>query len=187
MDASDLSAAARLAALETGTTLADALALYDDLPLVTVEQMLGAWKGESLRSGHRFDGLLETFGWHGKRFEDPDSVHPLVFADERGLFSVNPAAVPLPLVVRCSRLLRHELVAAPARRSLRLLRTRRPRARLRMVEYRGVVSGSMVYDALPIIDHFRRVGEDTLLGAMDLRGVADPFFFVLRREIPSRI
>jgi hypothetical protein len=51
-----------------------------------------------------------------------------------------------------------------------------------MVEYRGVVSGTMVYDALPINDHFRAVDDDTLLGAMDLRGLADPFLFVLRRE-----
>ena len=61
-------------------------------------------------------------------------------------------------------------------------RTGRPAARLRMVEYRGVVTGTMIYDALPINDHFRAVDDDTLLGAMDLRGLPDPFLFVLRRE-----
>ena len=40
----------------------------------------------------------------------------------------------------------------------------------------------MVYDALPVLDHFRRVDEDTLLAAMDARGLDAPFFFVLRRE-----
>ncbi|MGA8046787.1 MAG: DUF4334 domain-containing protein, partial [Dermatophilaceae bacterium] len=65
---------------------------------------------------------------------------------------------------------------------LRTRRTRRPAARLRMVEYRGVVTGTMIYDALPIKDHFRAVDDDTLLGAMDLRGLEDPFLFVLRRE-----
>ena len=40
----------------------------------------------------------------------------------------------------------------------------------------------MVYDALPIIDVFRRVGADTVLGAMDMRGLPAPFFFVLRRD-----
>lgn len=130
--------------------------------------------------------LLEAYGWYGKRFDDADTARPLVFADEHGLFSVNPAAVPLPVVVQFSRLLDHDLVAVPARWSLRLLRTGRPRARLRMVEYRGVVTGSMVYDALPIIDHFRSADKDTLLGTMDLRGVADPFMFVLRRGARSR-
>ena len=63
-----------------------------------------------------------------------------------------------------------------------LLSTKRPAARLRMVEYRGVVTGTMIYDALPINDHFRAVDEDTLLGAMDFRGMESPFMFVLRRE-----
>ncbi|MFN2320273.1 MAG: DUF4334 domain-containing protein [Dermatophilaceae bacterium] len=31
-------------------------------------------------------------------------------------------------------------------------------------------------------DHFRAVDADTLIGAMDLRGLSDPFLFVLRRE-----
>lgn len=186
MDASDPGAAARLEALVGGATVADALALYDDLPPVTVEHMLGAWRGGSLRTGHRLDGLLEAYGWHGKWFDSPDAAHPLVFADSRGMFRVNPALVPMSMVVQLSGLLHQRLVATVARRSLRLFRTGRPRARLRMVEYRGVVTGSMVYDALPIIDHFRTVDEDTLLGAMDLRGIAEPFMFVLRREAGTR-
>ena len=40
----------------------------------------------------------------------------------------------------------------------------------------------MVYDALPIHDVFRLVDQETLLGAMDIRGYPEPFFFVLRRE-----
>jgi hypothetical protein len=40
----------------------------------------------------------------------------------------------------------------------------------------------MIYDHLPIIDIFRRVDEDTLLGVMDMRGLADPYFFILRRD-----
>lgn len=128
------------------------------------------------------DGLLEAYGWHGKRFDGPDAAHPLVFADDRGRFSVNPAVVPMRLVDRHGPRLRGPRVAAVARRSLRAARTRRPRARLRMMEHRGVVTGTMSYDALPINDHFRSVDGDTLLGVMDLRGMSHPFFFVLRRE-----
>jgi len=51
-----------------------------------------------------------------------------------------------------------------------------------MTEYRGVVSATMIYEALPINDLFRRVDRDTVIGAMDMRGHAAPFLFVLRRE-----
>jgi hypothetical protein len=40
----------------------------------------------------------------------------------------------------------------------------------------------MCYDALPINDVFRKVDDDTLVGAMDMRGLDAPFMFVLRRE-----
>jgi hypothetical protein len=63
-----------------------------------------------------------------------------------------------------------------------LLYTSRPKARLRTVEHRGVHTAAMVYDALPIIDVFRRATPDTLLGLMDLRGLPRPFFFLLRRD-----
>ncbi|CAJ1586868.1 DUF4334 domain-containing protein [[Mycobacterium] wendilense] len=54
--------------------------------------------------------------------------------------------------------------------------------RLRMVEYRGVLSATMIYDALPINDHFRLIDDDTVLGVMDMRGLDRPLMFVLRRD-----
>ena len=63
-----------------------------------------------------------------------------------------------------------------------LFMTRRARARLRMTNYRGKKSATMIYDNLPINDVFRKVDNDTVLGAMDLKGMEQPFFFVLRRE-----
>jgi hypothetical protein len=63
-----------------------------------------------------------------------------------------------------------------------LLRTAAPRARLREVTCRGVPTASMVYDHLAIIDSFRRVDADTVLGIMDRRGDAQPFLFMLRRS-----
>jgi hypothetical protein len=63
-----------------------------------------------------------------------------------------------------------------------LMYTDKPKARLRTVEHRGVVTAAMIYDALPIIDVFRRVDDDTMLGLMDLRGLPQPFFFLLRRD-----
>jgi hypothetical protein len=49
----------------------------------------------------------------------------------------------------------------------------------------------MVYDQLPINDVFRLLddapGSETVMGAMDLRGSARPYFFVLRRDESLRV
>jgi Domain of unknown function (DUF4334)/GXWXG protein len=57
---------------------------------------------------------------------------------------------------------------------------------LRRVEYRGVVTATMVYDRHPIFDHFRRVGPDVVLGVMDRKGEERPLvFFLSRRSAPA--
>jgi uncharacterized protein DUF4334/GXWXG protein len=55
-------------------------------------------------------------------------------------------------------------------------------ATLRMVEYRGVVTATMVYDKHPIFDSFRAIDADTLMGAMDRKGEDVPLLFQLRRR-----
>lgn len=170
--------------VEHGTTSAAALSFYDSLDPVTVEEMMGSWRGSELPSGHPFDGLLQPLGWHGKRFDSADTVHPLVFtAPDGGLISVNPARIPLRLLVRTPGVFHHPLALQAGRLARPLMRTSRPKARLRMMEYRGVVTATMSYDDLPISDCFRSVNPDTVVGAMDVRGVDQPFMFVLRREV----
>jgi hypothetical protein len=167
---------------------AAALALFDRLAAVDTSQLLGSWRGSSLASGHPFDGLLENCHWHGKRFESDDQVHPLVFRRRNGdLISLEPRlltpglnwllsqpflAKPLgnPLVGRLFQLL------------MPLLATRHSRARLRITRHRGQESAAMIYDHAPIVDCFRRLDANTLLGVMDLKGMQQPFFFVLCRE-----
>ena len=63
-----------------------------------------------------------------------------------------------------------------------VLGTTSPKARLRSTRYRGVDSATMIYDQLPINDVFRGLDDDTVLGAMDLRGSPAPYFFVLVRD-----
>ena len=155
--------------------------MFDDLDAVTVDELTGRWRGSEIPTGHPLGGLLERYGWWGKRFDGREAAHPLVFADARGTFSVDPAGAHPALLVRVPALLRAEPAGALGRRVLKLRRTSRPKGRLRMVEHRGVVTGTLVYDALPVQDHFRRVDDDTLLGLMDARAVAEPFLFVLRR------
>ena len=173
----------RLAALEPACHLDQALALYDDLPGVAPAEIRGTWRGRELRTGHPMDGLLEATGWYGKRFDDDDSVHPLLFSTSSGdVVSVDPRKVPMGLAGRVSPAL-----VARSRFAVDLLRpalrTRKPRARPRAVRHRGVVTAAMVYDHLPIIDVFRRVDEDTLLGLMDLRAHPQPYLFVLARDL----
>lgn len=133
-----------------------ALAVFDSLATIGVEDMLGAWTGSGFPTHHPLDGVLEAYHWHGKRFDSSEQVHPLVFENRRGdTVCVNP---------------------------LGLLATQRSGARLRLPEYRGKISATMIYDHLPIHDVFRRVDERTVIGLMDLKGMDQPFFFLLRRE-----
>lgn len=185
-DGGEAPAARQLVELGRGTTTAAALAFYDALPAANLDALTGTWRGSGLSTGHPLDGVMEELGWYGKRFDaggdEVGDADPLLFDDGRGGFlAVNPALAPLALVLRCAPLLRRSAVARLVRGVLPVARTRRPRARVRAVAYRGVVSATMSYDAQPIDDHFRAVDDDTLLGLMDARGMARPFFFVLRR------
>jgi hypothetical protein len=157
---------------------------YDGLRSVPLDMMRGTWKGSGLHSGHPFDGCLERFGWFGKRFDSTEDVFPLLFPARSGRpFAVEPRFLPFGLAMRLG-LTRSRGAAAIFKATRGALQTRRPSARLRMVEYRGVVTASMVYDSLPIIDVFRRIDDGTVVGAMDYRGFQSPFYFVLERCTP---
>ncbi|MCQ1953584.1 DUF4334 domain-containing protein [Arthrobacter sp. zg-Y238] len=175
--------ALRLQSLQAGTDAGTALEYFDSLPPVQVPELYGSWRGTEIPTGHRLDGLLEPLGWYGKRFDGAEDVFPLVFSGAGGgVFNVNPGLVPLSAVLRFGPLLRKPGLLSQVRPALRLARTRRVGARLRMTEYRGVLSAAMIYDALPVVDVFRRVDAGTVLGAMDLRGPGAPFFFALQRD-----
>lgn len=53
-------------------------------------------------------------------------------------------------------------------------------ARIRKIEFRNKVSTSMIYNYLPIIDHFRKVDDNTLMGAMDFKGKIVLYFYLYR-------
>jgi hypothetical protein len=172
----------RLALLQRGSTAEEALAFFDTLPPVTIEELRGRWRGSELPTGHPLEGLLEHYGWYGKEFIDAETVHPLLFQDAGGaIVTIDPRKLPMKVAPHVPR-----VAGAVARRALSVLDpvigTDKPRARLRNVEYRGKIGATMIYDHLPINDVFRRVDDDTVLGAMDRRGDPRPFFFVLRRD-----
>ncbi len=148
---------------------------------------MGRWRGSELPTGSRLDGLLEAYGWWGKELLDAETVHPLLFTGRGGRpYPVNPALLPLSLLRIRPGWAQPALVRRAGIAVRPLARTRRPAARLRTVTLRGVATAAIVYDALPIIDVFRRVDDDMVLGLMDMRGLEEPFAFVLQREPSSR-
>lgn len=176
------------------TTTADALDLFDASPAVSTEFMLGTWHGDEMPTDHPLDGMLAASGWWGKQFVDGENVHPLLFPtrDRGALWAINPvlAFSGLGLATRIPAVKNQNLrglinTLSPA------LRTRTAKARLRTTRYRDVDTATMIYDQLPINDVFRRLdgvaGADAVIGAMDLRGLSRPYFFVLRRDDSLRL
>jgi hypothetical protein len=175
------------AALRSGTDTTQALARFDRLETVPVEAMRGRWRGAELRTGHPLDGMLAAFGWAGKHVCNADAVYPLLFEHRGETVAIDPRWLPVRLAARL-RVQRSAAARAlfdaalPLQRKRRVeQRARRPCARLRMIEFRGRVGAAMLYDALPIIDVFRRLDRDRMLGLMDCRYFDAPFFFVLER------
>jgi len=54
-------------------------------------------------------------------------------------------------------------------------------ASLREVVFRGVPTATMIYDKSPVLDHFRKVSDDLVVGVMDQKGSERPLVFFLSR------
>lgn len=160
----------------------DAIAYFDSLAPMLDKDMLGFfWRGEGVDTDHPMDGMLEASRWWGKAFIDANSVHPLI---HRGVFKekffVNPALLPIRMATHLP--LRDVLGPIMFPLISPLISTRKPRARMRMLEFRGKLSAAMCYDHKPINDCFRKIDEESVLGWMDFKGMKQPYFFKLRRD-----
>lgn len=157
----------------------DALQWYDDLPPATTQFMIGRWKGYEIATGHQIDGLLEPSGWYGKVFINEEEVHPLVFFGKgrKELYAVSPKNIPLG-----RKFPRSGLLGVIMKLVRPFLQTRSSKARLRMVEHRGKQTATMLYDDKAIYDHFAVIDNNTVLGCMDLKGVEQPYFWVMERD-----
>lgn len=135
--------------------------IFDELEPVSLEELLGTWEGQEFRTGHPLDGVLKKLNWYGKAFHDAENVDPLLFKGLGGeVFAVDP--VPI-MDIR------------------KLVKAKGGKARMRLVMHRGKSSAAMIYDHLPIIDHFRKVNSRVLLGMMDHKGDKEPYFFILEK------
>ncbi|MGP1384802.1 MAG: DUF4334 domain-containing protein [Thainema sp.] len=163
------------------TTVAEALALFDELDPVDLDFMVGRWRGSELLTGHPMDGLLEVSNWYGKEFVDPDHVHPLLFLDSSGqIIRVAPNSLVMNLALNAP-IPRDDTLKPVYTFLTSLQKTHQSKARLRMVEHRQKVSATMIYDDLPIHDVFRKIDDHTVLGLMDYKAAKQPYFFVLSR------
>jgi hypothetical protein len=166
------------------TSRQQALELFDSLEPVDTEFMIGRWQGDGYPTDHPLDGLLEVFHWYGKLFESTEDVHPLLFSNRRGkLVRVNPGYMkPSFALAEHMKKFKSKTAGNIFQLLLPLFSTSKSRARLRMTEYRGKTSATMIYDQLPINDVFRQLDDNTVLGVMDNKLLKDPFFFKLTRD-----
>lgn len=160
----------------------EAKACFDNLDPMMADKMIGYfWKGEGIDTGHPMDGMLESSRWWGKAFFGPDQVHPLVhkgvFKDK---FYVNPALLPIGLATNLP--LRDTIAPFLFPLISPLIATKRFKARVRMLEFRGQLSAAMCYDDKPINDCFRKIDDNSVMGWMDFKGMEQPYFFKLRRD-----
>jgi len=113
--------------------------VYDALEAVHYDNILGRWKGADIETGHFMARDARAARWYGKIFNSRWDARPLVCYDEDGNLYANT-----PLIGGAG-------------------------ASLWMVEFRGLVSAALVFDALPMVDHFRKVDDRTLMGVTDGR------------------
>ena len=100
--------------------------------------------------------MLVACRWYGKYFDALDDAKPLICRNPDGGLFSNTAL------------------------------TGGGEASLWNAEFRGEVTATMVYDTMPVLDHFKRVDPDTLLGVMNGKNPAlhkgHHFYFLLERE-----
>ena len=80
----ELASAGEPAALEA------VLALYDALPAVAADEMIGDWDGEAVPTGHPGERALGKLRWVGKTFRGRDDVDPMICLDENGDRQASP-------------------------------------------------------------------------------------------------
>ncbi|MFH2011722.1 MAG: DUF4334 domain-containing protein [Pseudomonadota bacterium] len=51
---------------------------------------------------------------------------------------------------------------------------------LETIDYRGKISTSMIYNYIPMIDHFRKVDDSVIMGIMEIKGNLCLYFYLRR-------
>lgn len=175
--------------LRSNVTQEEAFSFFDSLESVEMDELWGLWKGSELTTGHPFEGLLTAASWYGKRFVSIEEVYPLVFENSDGrLYAGNPFFIPITLPY--DKLpYRDKIIYGAMKIAGPIITTKKSSARLREVNFRDKVSAAMVYDAKGIIDIFRKIDNNTMMGIMDIKGMSTDksYFFILDRVQGGRV
>ncbi|MDL2402614.1 DUF4334 domain-containing protein [Rhizobium mayense] len=152
------------------------------MEVASVAELTGLWHGHCITSGHPLDGVLENLGWYGKRFRSDHRADALLFSvGPHRLVAIDPGMIPLKLALRFHRFGRSRAARGWFSYLQKVWRANGPVASLRPMSFRGKMSAAMVYDEQPIIDYFRRIDDDRLLGVMAVEGDRRYYFFLLTR------
>lgn len=150
--------------------VAQIAAVFDQLKPISPEFLIGKWKGFSFDTGHPAHRILDTLKWAGKDYRSVDDVDPIMIYDDSGKRSwyseYGHARVS------------SELQGIPVQGYAA------DRSQIREVKFHGTVSAAMIYDKFPIIDVFKYVDDNTVLGAMDSKDFpadAGEYYFYLKR------
>lgn len=159
-----------------------ALEEFRSLPPIAPRELVGLWKEHGIPTGHPFDGVLENLSWFGKRFTPDMRVDALLFrSGDRRLVAVDPKWIPLRLALRFPEVGRMRVARNLFSYLQRRLRAKGPVASSKTMVFGGVESAAMVYGHQPIVDHFRRIHADRIMGAMTIRNDERIYFFELQR------
>ena len=132
---------------------------------------------------------LAASGWWGKQFIDSENVHPLLFPsrDGKSLWPMNPVMAFSALgALRAAPQLRKASFSRPIGATNFATRARGSRRGCAPPATGVSTRPPWSTTSSPINDVFHRISDDAVLGAMDLKGVARPYFFVLRATTRSR-
>lgn len=155
--------------------------IFDQLPAVAEDFMIGTWTGAEIPTDSPLQGLLPASGWYGKRFDSSEAVFPLLFKNKRGvIYAGNPGRI---LFSNKLFSLNRKIVELVFPLMHPFIKTQKSFARLRQIAHRGVSTTAMIYDQLAIIDVFRKIDDNTVMGLMDFKDEQGPSseFFVLYR------
>lgn len=185
-----------LQSLKQGISPEQANDLFQEAEAASPEFMIGRWKGSEVPTGHPMDGLLTVAPWYGKFFLNEETVHPLVFSDRAGRrYSVSPrkafAMIQSPSLLRAAKKLVKSIQSSSKPFDphnfdalFYAINTKKSGARLRRIRFHGADTAAMVYDDLAIIDVFKKLDDNTVLGQMDIKGLEQDwnYFFLLERD-----
>lgn len=161
---------------------AAALAVFDQLDSINIDEINGVWHAKIFNTGHPLDIPLQIFGWYGKEFTDKNHVHPLLFAKPNSpVFFADPKRIPIRLFIRFP-FLANKISAGLFHAFNFIFKTTLSKAVMRMAENRGKISATMIYDDIPAIDQFRKVDENMIFGMSEMKGLNQPQFFILFKE-----